>query len=493
MDERVASLSEPRGGERRVEPGVILVATPPLPGADAGPLPLVAGQVLTARVVGARGEELVLALLGRRVPARSSLPLEAGQLLRVRVEGAAAGAVRLRLLAPAAPAPARAGPAERVAALLRSLGVAPGPDAEAAVRGLVAAGLPVTGSRLRAVLAALRRHPGERLATATAAALLLGRGVAPRGEALAALQAHLEGLPPFGDTVDRLLRLARATAGPPERADQEGGPPATLLRSLVALLEALTLPGQPPAEGEGAGLARRLAEAVRLLGLDHERATYGPPAGGSPLGGDGQPASLKGLLLALRAHLAAGEGAAPAAAGGGADAGREAEAGSAGPFRQAVEDGLRALTAWQLLSAEPDAPQPADRCLLVFHLPVALGPFTGTVEASVERWAARGTRPEGGDGQEAGGDSGGEVAVRLRLETPGLGEVRVRLALRGRRLGVSVAAATPAAVAALDAGQEELVRRLEGHGFDVAGVAVSRLARRVGARAADLAGVDLFV
>jgi hypothetical protein len=71
-----------------------------MPGAPArlAPAPLLAGQVLEARVVASRGEVVTLRWGGREMDAATRVPLREGQQVRLLVEQGADGALRLRLL-----------------------------------------------------------------------------------------------------------------------------------------------------------------------------------------------------------------------------------------------------------------------------------------------------------------------------------------------------------------------------------------------------------
>lgn len=432
------------------------------PGVPAGlgpeGLPLEPGRLLAARVQSVGEDGVRLRLFGRTVAARSLVPLRAGDLLRLRVEGAEGGVLRLRLLAPV-PAPAG------LDDLLRGFGLPPGPKAETAARALALARLPLTDANLRAVLSALRGRPEPRLTTAYAAALLLSRGLPARGEALAAVQAHLEGPPPFASVAAELARLVRGggAAGPAPGGGAPAGSPGA--GALERVLRALTLSADPGPGASPAGTlpeapavesapAARLRAAVAALGLDHEHRVFGPllaegpgPAGGSPPGAP--PETLKGVLLAL------------------------SRSGEAGPA-PAVEAGLEALTAWQALSAAPADPGAGGR-LLVFHLPVAFGAGMRTLEVAVEKPSRR-PRGEAGAGNADAGEA--PLTVHLRLEPPHLGELRVRLVLAARRVGIALAAREAETVRTLEAGREALERRLEACGFALDGVDVRSLPPR---------------
>lgn len=444
------------------------------PGVPAGlgpeGLPLEPGRLLAARVLSVGEDAVRLRLFGRTVTARSLVPLRAGDLLRLRVEGAEGGVLRLRLLAPA-PAPAG------LDGLLRGFGLPPGPEAETAARALALARLPLTAANLRAVLSALRGRPEPRLTTAYAAALLLSRGLPARGEALAAVRAHLEGPPPFASVAEELARLVRGggAAGPAPG----GGAPAELpgAGALERVLRALTLsadpgPGASPAgtlpEGPAESApAARLRAAVAALGLDHEHRVFGPllsqgpgagaegsgaAAAGPPLPtgpSEPPPETLKGVLLKL------------------------SRSGEAGPA-PAVEAGLEALTAWQALGAAPVDPGAGGR-LLVFHLPVAFGAGMRTLEVAVEKPPRR-PRGEAGAGNADAGEA--PLTVHLRLEPPHLGELRVRLVLAARRVRIALAAREDETVRTLEAGRAALERRLEACGFALDGVDVRSLPPR---------------
>lgn len=175
----------------------------------------------------------------------------------------------------------------------------------------------------------------------------------------------------------------------------------------------------------------------------------GPPAppGGDPPGAPRE--TLKGVLLRLF------------------------RSGEAGPA-PAVQGALEALTARQALSAAPADPGAGGR-FLVFHLPVAFGEGTRTLEVAVEKPPRR-PRGEAGAGNAEAGEA--PLTVHLRLEPPHLGELRVRLVLAARRVGIALAAREAETVRTLEAGREALERRLEACGFALDGVDVRSLPPR---------------
>lgn len=460
---------------------------------DAGEpslLPLAPGRVLTARVVGVQDGQVLLDLAGEIQPARSLVPLTVGDALRVQVLRASGREVWLRVLHDAGGALA----GDRLAEALRGQGIPPGEEALVAARGLIAAGEPVTPTRVCAVMATLRHDTGASATpaqTALAASLLLGRALPPLPPLLAALRYYGQGAPPFAALAVALDRaLAALPEEPPGRRAGAGpqsgkaGPLPGWVGALRGLLKDLTLPAAPLPGPEA--LAARLGEAFRALGMDWEREWVirwtrpegekgaptlpAAPSPGPAPGPPSPPPTLKGLLLAVHDALRA----AVAEPEQGEAEGRPAP----GVYRQALartEEALQTITAWQVLSAEPEEAGASARRTVVFQLPVAFGAVVGTLDVAVEMPARR-KGGSGEDGSPAGGGAGGDGreagwhAVRLRLAPPHLGEVCVDLFLQDRRLNVGFGAREEPSRVVLEEGGQALAERLRRQGFRVEGI-----------------------
>lgn len=491
--------------------------------AGAGPtpaLPLVSGRVLSARVVAIQDGQVLLDLAGELQPARSLVPLAVGDMLKVQVVRPNGGEVWLKVLG----GEGKALPGNRLAEELRSMGIPPGEASLQAAQGLIVAGQPVTAGRVRAVLAALRRDPGAPDQTAKAAALLLGRRLPPLEPLLAALRFYAQGAPPFADLANALEEALSAL--PEEPAGQSGtgnSPLPGWVGKLRGLLMDLTLPGTepagnahphaaPPLPPGAESLANRLGEAVRALGMDYERewvrqwvgrpesggAASTPPTGGElalPAGLAGTRPGLKETLLAIR-HLLG------AVVGGPDPAKVEGHPAHKAYVRALArtEEALQTLTAWQVLSGQPEDGVAPERQTMVFQLPIAFGGGLGTLDVVVEKPP----REKGDDGADHdGGDrdegESSRFAVSLRLAPPHLGDLRVDLFLQEQRLALGFAAREAPSLVALEEGGEVLGERLRRRGFVVEGINFRPLPSDEGAGAGEApgaspaAGIDLVI
>lgn len=482
-------------------------------------LALAPGRVLAARVVGFQDGRVLLDLAGEIRPATSLVPLAAGDLLKVRVVRVTGGEILLKVLGDEG----KALPGDPLAGALRGLGILPTEDALQAAQGLITAGQPVTAAGVRAVMAVLRRYPGAPDQTAAAAALLLGRRLPPIEPLLSALRFYAQEAAPFGALAAALEEAFGALPGRP--ASQPGAAnalptalPTEWVSVLRGILKGLTLPATPAAVGpqpSAEALAQQLGEAVRFLGMDYERewvrqwvgqpgadeAAPSPSAGAptAPLQAPpGTPTNLKGVLLAIRHVLRASAGD-PAAVEGEGHPAQKA-------YKQALaraEEALHTITAWQVLSSEPEEGGAPERQTVVFQLPVAFGGGVGTLDVMVERRPQHKGGQGGGEGDqtEAGREDpgAGGYAVRLRLSPPHLGDVRVDLFLQKKRLALSFAVLREPSLAALEEGGPALGERLRRRGFQVEGIRFRPLAVDEGPGNASGAppppgtGIDLIV
>ncbi len=190
----------------------------------AAPGALVAGQVLQARVVAARGNSVTLRWGDEELRVATRVPLAVGQSVRLLVEEAAGGTLRLRLMddgLAGLAAPPRAGPAVPVTA-------PDGPAGQTSARGGVRLPIPPAPGSPRETDGGAPRGPGGERSAADGNELLLGGA-----RAFGADPASGGGLAP-----GVLLRAAAL----PAYARLRPGPAAG---------ETLPLPDAPPAAAEG--------------------------------------------------------------------------------------------------------------------------------------------------------------------------------------------------------------------------------------------------
>lgn len=341
---------------------------------------------------------------------------------------------------------------DRLSQALLDLGFADDEPARLAAAAILRAGLPLTAPHLRAVMAALGRLPESApVWTAHAAALLLARGLPPADPLLGTLAAYLAEPPAAGLLLQHLVHaLRRSPAGQ--------GPQAEPVQRLLRLLgESVIVPADAGGGGP-TGLAHVLERAMRALGLDHERAwvawLLGPGGSLSHAGGRRPADTVKGLLLAIRGPFD------PAAA----------RQGSAEPpLRGVIEQTLRAVTAWQVLSGESTTPgQSAGQTQLVFQLPLLVNGQLLTAGFSIRQTREREqAEPEEEWRRQDQGSRPARMSATLRLDLPHLGSLAVDLTLCGPRLTLGVFARDPAALELLAAGREGLEAGLRQQGFDV--------------------------
>ncbi|HLI26867.1 MAG TPA: flagellar hook-length control protein FliK [Chloroflexota bacterium] len=445
--------------------------------------PLEVGTLLSARVVGTQGGNVVLAMGGTRLALPATLALTLGQQVRLQVVRTASGQLGLRLvepagvpLAPQSPIASRALPTVLLASAAPTRGSPqPPPAAEAPAGGLAARPEPSAG-------AALPEWPADRPGAPAARAAASHSGAAPsRMEADPLVEEPLSQPQPAGALLaPRILPggsepgaagpagaawAPRALPGRPLARTGPGEPARTIWRDALAVLDTLATQGaaDSPATAlaaetlrawstealEAPALARWLGRVVREVvvpseakqladstGLAPAPRAASRPAADAHRGVAGAPEPLAGDARSRLALLRAATTDAEAAA----SLDRLAAQLAAEQARSALAPPGAAAWCFTLPPPRPDHPTP--------------------LECRVAELPADGSA----------GETPARYSVQLRLALPHLGELLVDLHTAGEQARCRLLTTSPLAAALFDATMGELAQGLARAGYPRAAV-----------------------